>query len=258
MGSSSNTSPELEAYLARTRTPLDLLALVTLWVVLVPFSDLDHPVVLVGAIVVRVLISVVFGIDMWLRARLAPQPWWYLRQHPVDVLAVVFPPFRIVFSIQLIRSLFRRGALDRFLVAAFLLLLNGALLVYFVEREAPGGNIDTVGQAIWWAAVTVATVGYGDYYPVTIFGRVVATGVMIIGLLTIAVITANVSASFTSQVRARRPGPAGSSGPGDPSGPLAELRLEDLRRLRDQLDVLIAAATPPREGPDDAAGERTS
>ncbi|MHB1140100.1 MAG: potassium channel family protein [Microthrixaceae bacterium] len=261
----SNTSPELEAYLTRTRTPLDLLALVTLWVVLVPFSDFEREDLLVGAVLLRVAISIVFGIDMWRRARLAPHHWQYLRQHPVDVLAVVFPPFRIVFSIQLVRSLFRRGALDRFLVAALLFLLNGAVLVYFVERGAPEGNIRTVGQALWWAAVTVATVGYGDFYPVTTYGRVVATGVMAIGLLTIAVITANVSASFTMQARAHRgtgsalggpetaraePPPAGATpAPSADEELLGGFHVEDLRRLRDQLDELhVAAGDPPRRG----------
>ena len=274
-----NTSPELEAYMDRTRGPLDLLALLTLWVVLVPFSDFDREGMLVGSLVLRIAISVVFGFDMGRRAMLAPEHWRYVRQHWVGVLAVLFPPFRIIFSLQLIRSLFRRGALGRFLVAAGLLLLNGAILVYFVERGAPNANIETVGESVWWAAVTVATVGYGDFYPVTTYGRIVATAVMAIGLLTIAVITANVSASFGSQPRRRRVGvedSAGSTTPGataaavggttggtGPAAPAHGASVEtfdvaDLRRLRDQIDLLLASAEaggvqdPSREGDDPA------
>lgn len=61
-----------------------------------------------------------------------------------------------------------------------------AITVLRVERGAEGATILTFGEAIWWAFVTVATVGYGDYIPVTTFGRILAVilmagGVVIIG-----------------------------------------------------------------------------
>ena len=242
-----NTSPQLEAYLDRTRTPLDLLALLTLWVVLVPFSDFEREGLLVAALIIRVAISAVYGIDVARRARLAPYHWRYVREHPLALLAVLFPPVRVVFSLRLISSLFKKGALGRFLIAAILLLLNGAVLIYFVERAAPGSNIHTVGESMWWAIVTVTTVGYGDLFPVTLYGRVVASAVMIIGLITLAVITANVSAAFNEQARRRRIA--------DPAGAGAEaLDLDDLRRLRDQLDVLLATA----EAGSGSGGDRSS
>ncbi|GAA5036574.1 potassium channel family protein [Microbacterium fluvii] len=77
--------------------------------------------------------------------------------------------------------------------AALLLVYLGGLIVLDVERRAPGGNIDTFGDAIWWAFVTLATVGYGDFYPVTMIGRTVAVGLMLSGIAVVGVVTATLS-----------------------------------------------------------------
>jgi voltage-gated potassium channel len=50
------------------------------------------------------------------------------------------------------------------------------------ERMAPGGNIKTVGDALWWSLVIVTTIGYGDRYPVTTEGRFIAAALMIFGI----------------------------------------------------------------------------
>ena len=83
--------------------------------------------------------------------------------------------------------MFRRGHLPRFLLAAAVLVLDGAAIVYLLERHAPGSNIRTLGESVWFSLVTVTTVGYGDYTPVTPAGRVTACCIMAIGLLTLAV-----------------------------------------------------------------------
>jgi len=79
------------------------------------------------------------------------------------------------------------------------LVLNGAVIVYLLERHAAHSNIHTLGDALWWSFVTVTTVGYGDFYPVTTWGRITACFVMATGLLTLAVVTAQVASSFVAQ-----------------------------------------------------------
>jgi len=73
------------------------------------------------------------------------------------------------------------------------------VIVYLFERHAPHSNIHTLGDSLWWSFVTVTTVGYGDYYPVTFWGRVTACFIMATGLLTLAVLTAQVASSFVAQ-----------------------------------------------------------
>ena len=55
-----------------------------------------------------------------------------------------------------------------------LLLVMASILVVYFERASPNANITSFGNALWWGGETVSTVGYGDFYPVTIGGRLVA------------------------------------------------------------------------------------
>jgi len=58
----------------------------------------------------------------------------------------------------------------------------GAFLVLMAESGAPDANIRTASDAMWWVYVTIATVGYGDHYPVTNAGRLVGVMVMTMGV----------------------------------------------------------------------------
>lgn len=226
-----NDADRLAQYQARTRGPLDLLALATLWLVVVPRGDFAHNVTGI-VFAFRVALSAVFGIDIAIRSALAPRHLHYALTHPVALVAVVLPPVRVIFSLRLVRSMFRRGNLGRFLVAAAVLVLNGAVIVYLLERHAPGSNIHTLGEAVWWALVTVTTVGYGDFYPVTTWGRITACFVMATGLLTLAVVTAQVASSFVAQGSSpARPAPQDDAA--QPEVTLAELdqRLARIERL---------------------------
>jgi len=195
-------SGRLASYLARTQTALDILALLTLWIVVVPPGDFGSWSS--EAIAARITLSAVYAVDMYIRARLARRHWYYVRTHWLGLLVVVIPPVRVVFSLRLIRSVFRRGHLERFLIVALLLVVNSAVAVYFYERHAAGSNIHTLGDSLWWAMVTVTTVGYGDYYPVTVLGRVASLFIMATGILTLAVVTAQVASSFVDQASRRR------------------------------------------------------
>jgi len=228
----------LAAYVARTETPLSLLALLTLWIVLVPPGDFGSASTV--ALLARVGLSVVYATDLAIRATLARRHWHYVRTHPLSLVVVVIPPVRIIFSLRLVRSLFRRGHLERFLLAASVLVLNGAIVVYLFERDAKGSNIHTLGQSVWWAVVTVTTVGYGDYSPVTAQGRIAASLIMAIGILTLAVITAQVASSFVDQAAQRR-ARSTSAEPDTPDVSLADIA----QRLARIEELLASPSTPP-------------
>jgi voltage-gated potassium channel len=68
------------------------------------------------------------------------------------------------------------------LLSASLVLILSSILVLQFESGASGANIETGGQALWWAVVTITTVGYGDTYPVTAAGRITAFFVMMAGV----------------------------------------------------------------------------
>jgi voltage-gated potassium channel len=243
------------AYVARTQMVLDLLAVATLWIVVVPPSDFGtahHGEAL--ALTIRLAVSIVYGIDITIRSALARHHLHYLLTHPIAIVSVILPPVRVIFSLRLVRSVFRRGNLWRFLLAAAVMVLNGAIIVYLFERHAPGSDIHTLGESLWWSAVTVTTVGYGDFVPVTLWGRVTACLIMGIGLLTLAVVTAQVASSFVTQGPSRaRHGPQAE--PVTPQVTLAELD----RRLARIEQLLTAAATSPSqraaEGPGQESGD---
>jgi voltage-gated potassium channel len=214
-------TPRLEAWLSRTRTPLDLLALMTIWLTILPFTGSTDTKGFTSWTISRLALSAIYGLDLLVRARLSAAPHRYVLVHPVALAAVVVPPVRILFSLRLLHAMFRRGNLGYFLFVALALILNGVVLVYVFERDAPGANIVTVGDAFWWAAVTVSTVGYGDFFPVTLGGRITAVTLMGIGLVSAAVVTAQIASSFMDQASARRAALAGDEdvelGPEPPS-----------------------------------------
>ncbi len=232
-----NDPGRLAQYEAKTRQPLDLLALATLWLVVVPPGDFGHDVTFI-VLAFRIALSAVYATDIAIRSALAPRHLHYALTHPLALISVVIPPVRVIFSLRLVRSMFRRGHLGRFLVAAAVLVLNGAVIVYLFERHAPGANIHTFGDAVWWSFVTVTTVGYGDFYPVTTWGRITACFIMGTGLLTLAVITAQVASSFFAQGSGRaRPAPPDEAA-------RREVTLAELDQRLARIERLLTAPHP--------------
>ena len=75
----------------------------------------------------------------------------------------------------------------------------GAVAMLDAERGQPGSTVGNFGDALWWSGVTVTTVGYGDVYPVTHVGRMVAFALMLVGVSMIGVITASIAAWFVGR-----------------------------------------------------------
>jgi voltage-gated potassium channel len=75
-----------------------------------------------------------------------------------------------------------RYALFLTVLLAILVMTISSVLVLQFEGQSPDANITTGGDALWWALVTITTVGYGDFYPVTSLGRLTAACVMLSGV----------------------------------------------------------------------------
>lgn len=161
--------------------------------------------------VASIAIWIVFIVDLTTRTYLAPNRIMYLAQHPLDVVAVVVPMFRILRVLRVFTAgqwFIARGrhlAIGRTYLAigvgAAVVWFIAALAFYDVERGAPDTLVDSFGDALWWSIVTMSTVGYGDVYPVTPEGRLVAAALMIVGISLLGVITATVASWFVEQTR---------------------------------------------------------
>ncbi len=128
----------------------------------------------------------------------------FLRRHWLLILAVVLPPLRVVLIGYVVVRLARSPAQLRNRLSLYSLYLTilvitfGAIIVLAFEKQSAHANIKNYGQALWWAVCTIATVGYGDYTPVTTGGRVAATMVILTGLATISIVTATIASRFVS------------------------------------------------------------
>jgi voltage-gated potassium channel len=142
---------------------------------------------------------------------LAPDRLRYLLRHGLDVIVVALPllrPLRLLRLVPLLRVLNQRattGLRGRLAIyvagGAALLAFCGALTVLDAERANPDANITGFGDAIWWAATTMTTVGYGDRYPTTGVGRLAAVALMVAGIAVLGVVTATLASWLVEQVK---------------------------------------------------------
>jgi voltage-gated potassium channel len=153
----------------------------------------------------------IFAVDYFTRLWLALDRWHFVKTHILDLIIVVVPAFRALRLLRLV-SLFivflRRSRDLPYLVlplyvAAVTAILIGvsAVLVYDAEGGDPDSNINTVGDAVWWAFTTVTTVGYGDEYPITPIGRTLGVILMLSGITLLGSLTASAAAWLTNSRR---------------------------------------------------------
>jgi voltage-gated potassium channel len=130
----------------------------------------------------------------------------YLLKHPLEIASSLLPflrPLRLMRVISFGGLAIQKVAIGR----QFAITLKVAITTLFVayisavqitisERMVDGSNIKNFGDGLWWAMTTVTTVGYGDKFPVTTEGRVLAVALMIMGISLVGVITASVAAWF--------------------------------------------------------------
>ena len=145
-----------------------------------------------------------FVFDLLIRWALDGEPLTFPKRHWLILLAVLLPPLRLVLIGYVIVRMASSPRLLRNRLSVYSLYLTilvitfGAVIVLAFEKQSSHANIKNYGQALWWAVCTVATVGYGDYTPVTIGGRISATLVMLTGVATISIVTATIASRFVT------------------------------------------------------------
>ena len=168
-------------------------------------------------------ICIVFFIDFCVRLYKADNKWKYLKWGWIDLLSSIpavnilrvgrlLRLIRLLRIIKAFRStkkfihyIFRnkaQGAITSALLIALLLIIFCAIAILQVEKE-PNSNIKTAEDAIWWAYVTMTTIGYGDKFPITTEGRIIAAILMTAGVGLFGTFTAYVASWFVSDKEER-------------------------------------------------------
>jgi voltage-gated potassium channel len=147
------------------------------------------------------LIWALFAVDLVIKVAITPGRLYYLKKHWLEVLVVVVPflrPLRLlrifIFGSRAWVGVRRLVHIDFLLVYGIGLVIVVATIMVSVETSA-SASIKSFADALWWAMVTITTVGYGDMVPVTATGRAVATVLMLGGIAFFSGVTANL-ASF--------------------------------------------------------------
>jgi len=81
--------------------------------------------------------------------------------------------------------------------------LVAASLMHLAEGKIQPDKLGTIPDALWWAVVTLGTIGYGDVVPITPLGKLVATGTIFIGLIMIALPVGIIANAFSEQIHRR-------------------------------------------------------
>src|ERR671917_2956016 len=191
------------------RVPLIIAALLAIPTIIVQESDIGGFWGILAA-VVDWCIWAMFAANLAIMLSIVPNRRRWLTENPLDVLIVVFtPPFlpatmklaRVLPVVRLIwlvvianrlRNVFSLQGLRYAVLIVFTVVVGGGVIFVAVE---PGQDLST-WDGLWWAAETVTTVAYGDIYPTTALGRIVATVVMTAGIGFVAMLTGALAQRF--------------------------------------------------------------
>lgn len=143
---------------------------------------------------------------------LAVAPFWFAMAVPEDLRALLV--LRFVRFLKITRySPAMRSLLDvlyqerRALFGCFVIMCGAALmsatLVYLAERHVQPDRLGTIPDALWWAVVTLGTIGYGDVVPVTALGRFIASATIMLGLVIFALPVGIIATAFAEQIHKR-------------------------------------------------------
>ncbi|MEK3883210.1 potassium channel family protein [Paenibacillus sp. PL2-23] len=160
----------------------------------------------------------IFFVDYMIRLMASDRKWRYFKEHPLDFIAIL--PFdqllqsarivRLFRVLRLIMILNRRFSffdqvLRKYKIDSLVMMLVALLFLIALPMKMIEPSFETYDDALWWAIVTMTTVGYGDLSPETPIGRILASALMLMGIGMIGVITGTVAAIFTREKDESRP-----------------------------------------------------
>ncbi|QFF99070.1 ion transporter [Psychrobacillus glaciei] len=152
-----------------------------------------------------------FAIEYIIRLYKSDNKRKFFKENIFDLIALIpfdayFKVARLMRLVRLVRimkvsktlqGVFKTGGLTYVFIFTFLVMMWGAIS-NFIFENGHNSSIKSVGDSIWWAMVTVSSVGYGDIYPVTIGGRIVAGILMLVGIGLIGSITGSMAIYFSN------------------------------------------------------------
>ena len=182
----------LIAWKRTTEWPLSVLAVLFLLAYAREvIGNLSGPAAMLPEVTMDVIWTA-FAVDYVVSLILArPKRRWFLTHlHELVVVALpVLRPLRLLRLLSVVLMLHRgsvwafRGRIALYVATTSgLLILVAGIAVLDAEQNAPHANIRQIGDAWWWACTTLTTVGYGDFFPVTFAGRLVAVALMAAGV----------------------------------------------------------------------------
>lgn len=119
---------------------------------------------------------------------------------------LIFKILRYSSSFTMIRSVLGSVKYELLTALAFAMMIISfsAILMYYAERKAQPEVFRNIGEGFWWAIITFTSVGYGDTYPITDFGKILTSAMVLIGIITMTLPTAIVSGALIDKLQQQR------------------------------------------------------
>ena len=196
--------------------------------------------------IIQLILWGLFAVDYCIRLYLAPRRLYFITHNLMNLAIVLLPAWRIVSFLAMIYMTANRQykRLSELAVKLFgytaIFIIMFALSIYSVESSEPGAMIRDLPTAYWWMFTTLATVGYGDVYPVTGIGRVIAVIVMLYGGGLVAVATGALASWIIEKFGGRE----------EQEYPATKADVDDLRQEISELRALLAREYARREARD--------
>lgn len=196
--------------------------------------------------ILQLILWGLFAADYCIRLYLAPRRLYFITHNLMNLAIVLLPAWRIVSFLAMIYMTANRQykRLSELAVKLFgytaIFIIMFALAIYSVESSEPGAMIRDLPTAYWWTFTTLATVGYGDVYPITGIGRVIAVVVMLYGVGMVAVATGALASWIIEKIGGRE----------EQEYPATKADVDDLRQEISELRALLAREYARREAHD--------